>query len=84
VIPVWLAVWLAALTLARWFTLAGLTLDILGVVVVGFFGDRLTQEHWRGDRRLFASRLHKWLYYGAWWAIIGGFVLQALGVVVQK
>ena len=68
---------------AKGLALAGLGLDIIGVFVVGLRGDRWMLQYWRDAPSIFDTRLHKWMYYGAWWAILLGFVLQALAVIVQ-
>jgi hypothetical protein len=39
------------------------------------------QQFWKDAPAIFDTRLHKWIYYGAWWAIAIGFGLQALGVL---
>jgi hypothetical protein len=69
------------MTLAKCLTLAGLVLDIVGVLVIGLRAQHWMQQFWKDAPPIFDTGLHKLVYYGAWWAIAIGFGLQALGVL---
>jgi hypothetical protein len=56
---------IAGLTIAKYFTLTGLSLDILGVLVVGLRGQHRMLQFWRDAPSIFDTRAHKWMYYGA-------------------
>jgi hypothetical protein len=74
------------MTLAKWLTLIGLGLNIIGVLVIGLRGEQLMSHFWRRSvpTPLFKTQVNKWINYGSWWAIAAGFALQAAGVLVQK
>jgi hypothetical protein len=72
------------MTIVKALTLAGLTLDIVGVLVVGLRAQHWLQQMWNDAPNIFDTRLLKWVYYGSWWAIAAGFALQALAVLLQK
>ena len=72
------------MTIAKCLTLTGLVLDIIGVLVIGVLAQHWMQQFWKDAPAMFDTRFHKWTYYGAWWAIAIGFVLQALGVLVRE
>ena len=71
-----------AMTITKYLTLTGLVLDIIGVLVIGLRAEHWMQQFWKDAPAIFGTRLHKWIYYGAWWAIAIGFGLQALGVLL--
>ncbi len=71
------------MTIAKWLTLAGLGFDIVGVLILGLRAQHWMQQFWRDAPAIFDTRLHKWIYYAAWWAIVVGFALQAAAVLVR-
>jgi len=74
--------WGWAIAITKYLTLTGLVLDIAGVLVIGLRAQHWMQQFWKDAPAIFDTRLHKWIYYGAWWAIAIGFALQALGVLL--
>lgn len=71
------------MTLAKWLALLGLALDIVGAVIIGLRSERWMVQFWRSAPARFDTQAHKVLYQAAWWAIVLGFGLQALAVLVQ-
>ncbi len=71
------------MTRANWLTVFGLALDIVGVLVVGLRAQHWMQQYWKAAPVIFDTRLHKLIYYGAWWSIVLGFALQALGTILK-
>jgi hypothetical protein len=71
------------LSLAQWLTLLGLLLDAIGVGIVAY-GQRWMLQFWNDAPNIFGRVSHKWIYWGAWGAIVAGFLLQAAGVLCQR
>jgi len=52
----------------KYFTLTGLVLGIIGVLVIGLRAQHWMQQFWQDAPAIFDTKLHNWIYYGAWWA----------------
>jgi hypothetical protein len=68
---------------AQWLTFVGLVLDFVGVLVIGFKGEKWRIQAWRTAPDQFDTRAHKWIYHACWGPIALGFALQAIAVLVS-